>query len=154
MPIGSSIQTWRLSRGHSIEALASKAGLPSSSLEAIEAGDLDPSATMLECLASGLGVPTSWLYADPKHLALLFCDDEVNDSSEAPAGVDPVMERVLLATRYERDLYVLLTTLLQSGDPKLIRAAEVSLRSLVKQSKQAAAPWQSRPPGHFEPPSD
>ncbi|TKS60400.1 MAG: hypothetical protein EWM72_01438 [Nitrospira sp.] len=53
-----------------------------------------------------------------------------------------------------RSLYVLLTALIQAGDPKLLRAAEVSLRSLVKQSRQAAAPWQQRPSGHFEPPSD
>ncbi|MFO0729744.1 MAG: hypothetical protein U0361_01885 [Nitrospiraceae bacterium] len=51
-------------------------------------------------------------------------------------------------------MFVLVTALLQSGDPKLLRAAEVSLRSLVKQAKQATVPWQSRPPGHFEPPSD
>lgn len=33
-------------------------------------------------------------------------------------------------------------------------AAEVNLRSLLKQSRQATVPRQSRPPGHFEPPSD
>ncbi|TLY16734.1 MAG: XRE family transcriptional regulator, partial [Nitrospirae bacterium] len=35
-----------------------------------------------------------------------------------------------------------------------LRAAEVSLQSLVKQSKQTTVPWQTRPPGHFEPPAD
>jgi hypothetical protein len=30
----------------------------------------------------------------------------------------------------------------------------VNLRSLVKQAKQATIPWQNRPSGHFEPPSD
>jgi len=68
--------------------------------------------------------------------------------------VDPVMERILLGAHQERELYVLLTVLLQSGEPKLVKAAEASLRSLVKQSRQASVPWQSRPPGHFEPPSD
>jgi hypothetical protein len=54
----------------------------------------------------------------------------------------------------DRSLYVLLTALMQAGDPKLLRAAEVSLRSLVKQARQATVPWQQHPPGHFEPPSD
>jgi transcriptional regulator with XRE-family HTH domain len=155
MAIGSHIQAWRLSRGHSIEAFAAKAGLPSKSLEAIESGDLDPSATILESLASALRVPPSWLYGDPKHFDLLFEDGDAEEKVETlPAGIDPITEHLLLASGHARDLYVLLTALLQSGDPKLIRAAEVSLRSLVKQSKQATVPWQSRPPGHFEPPSD
>ena len=54
----------------------------------------------------------------------------------------------------DRSLYVLLTALMQAGDPKLLRAAEMSLRSLVKQSRQATVPWQQRPSGHFEPPND
>jgi len=65
-----------------------------------------------------------------------------------------VTERVLRGARHERELYVLLTALLQSGDPKLLLAAETSLRSLVKQARRPTIPWQSRPSGHFEPPSD
>lgn len=154
MAIGTNIQAWRISRKTSVEALATTAGLSSLSLEAIESGDLDPSATTLESLASALGIPPSWLYGDPKHFNLLFMDGDEREDASHPTGIDPVTERVLLASRHARDLYVLLTALLQSGDPKLIRAAEASLRSLVKQSKQATVPWQSRSPGHFEPPSD
>ena len=96
-----------------------------------------------------------WLFINPSELDLLCKeDDEEPLSISALTGADPVLERILLAAGHDRTLYVLLTALLQSGDPKLLRAAEVSLGSLVKQSKQATVPWQSRPPGHFEPPSD
>ena len=155
MAIGCNVQAWRLYRKQSVETLAAKAGVPSSSLEAIESGELDPTVSTLEALAAALGVPPSWLHSDPKHLDLLMADPDGGASEPLPTeSVDPVTERVLLGTRQERGLYVLLTALLQSGDAKLLRAAEVSLQSLVKQSKQATVPWQTRPPGHFEPPSD
>lgn len=155
MSIGLNIQSWRVSRGHSLSALAARAGLPVDSLEAIEAGQTDPSLSIMEAVATALGVPPSWLHGDPKQLQLLT-DDPDGDESESPPldTTDPVIERILIAAHHERELYVLLTRLLQAGDPKLIRAAEVSLRSLVKQAKQATVPWMSRPPGHFEPPSD
>jgi transcriptional regulator with XRE-family HTH domain len=155
MPIGSNIQAWRVSRGHSVTALAAKAGLPVDVLEAIETGQLDPPLSVMEAVATALGIPPSWLYSDPKHLALLTADPDGDESDlPSPDTADPVIERILIAAQQERELYVLLTRLLHAGDPKLIRAAEVSLRSLVKQAKQATVPWQSRPPGHFEPPSD
>lgn len=154
MSLGAAIQAWRLSRNRSVESLAELAGLPVSSIEAIEAGETDPSASTLERLAGALGVPVSWLYGDPKHLEWLAGADD-DDQEPVPSGSpDPVLERILLASRHDRGLYTLLTVVLLSGDPKLIRAAEMSLRSLAKQSKQATVPWQSRPPGHFEPPSD
>ena len=136
-------------------ALATKAGLPVDSLESIETGQADLTISVMEAVASALGVPPSWLHGDPKHLELLTADPD-GETSDSPSldTVDPVIERILIAAHYERELYVLLTRLLQAGDPKLIRAAEVSLRSLVKQAKQATVPWGSRPPGHFEPPSD
>jgi len=96
----------------------------------------------------------SWLYGDPKHLEWLINGDGDDPEPALNDSLDPVLERILLAARHDRGLYALLTAVLQGGDPKLIRAAEVSLRSLAKQSKQATVPWQSRPPGHFEPPSD
>jgi transcriptional regulator with XRE-family HTH domain len=137
-----------------VESLAEHAGLPVSGLEAIESGEADPPASTLERLAGALGVPVSWLYGDPQHLAWL-ADADGDEAEPAPAGSpDPVMERILRADRHDRGLYTLLTVVLQGGDPKLIRAAEMSLRSLAKQCKQATVPWQSRPPGHFEPPSD
>jgi transcriptional regulator with XRE-family HTH domain len=155
MPIGLNIQAWRVSRRHSLMALATKAGLPVESLESIEAGQADPSLSVMEAVASALGVPPSWLHGDPKHLELLTADSD-GDAADSPSldSIDPVIERILIAAQHERELYVLLTRLLQADDPKLIRAAEVSLRSLVKQAKQATVPWQSRQPGHFEPPSD
>jgi transcriptional regulator with XRE-family HTH domain len=155
MPIGTQIQAWRLSRKQSLQTLADKAGLSAPSLEAIESGEADPSASTMDRLAEALGIPTSWLFCDPKHVTLLTTDGDGEALTPAPAGsVDPVIERIVLGTHEARELYVLLTALLQSGEPKLIRAAEASLRSLVKQSRQATVPWQSRPPGHFEPPSD
>lgn len=154
MSLGATIQAWRLSRGRSVESLAEHAGLSVPSIEAIESGEADPPASTLERLAKALGVPVSWLYGDPKHLEWLTGADG-DDPEPAPGGsLDPVIERILLASRHDRGLYALLTAVLQGGDPKLIRAAEMSLRSLAKQSKQATVPWQSRPPGHFEPPSD
>ncbi len=155
MAIGSTIQAWRLSRQQSVSSLAAEAGLPAESLEAIECGDLDPTASTLEALARAMGIPPSWLYGDPRHLTLLTTDSDGEEVlPPAKDSVDPVIEQVLRGSRRERELYVLLTILLQGGEPKLLRAAEASLRSLVKQSRRATIPWQSRSPGHFEPPSD
>jgi len=153
MSLASNIQEWRLSKRQSVTAVAGKAGLTTEALEAIEAGDLDPSASMLEALASALGVPAAWLHGDPKHMELLIEGDGDGETTQSE-NVDPVTERVLLGSREERELYVLLTSILMSGDPKLRLAVEASLRSLAKQAKQPTVPWQSRPPGHFEPPSD
>ena len=153
MSIASNIQAWRLSKKQSVAAVAERAGMKADSLEAIEAGELDPPASTLETLAAAIGVPVSWLYGDPEHLERLLDADERADSVRAGA-VDPVTERVLLGSREEYELYVLLTSILLSGDPKLRLAVEASLRSLAKQAKQPTVPWQSRPPGHFEPPSD
>ena len=153
MSIASNIQAWRLSKRQPVTALAEKAGLPVESLEAIEAGELDPSASTLETLASAIGVPVAWLYGDPEHLERLLDADERAESVQA-GRVDPVTERVLLGSREEHELYVLLTSILMSGEPKLRLAIEASLRSLAKQAKQPTVPWQSRPSGHFEPPSD
>lgn len=155
MPVGPNIQAWRLSCGQSVEALAAKAGMPPSSLDAIESGELDPTVSTLEALAAALGIPPSWLHSNPKDLDLVTADPDGDASEPLPTeSVDPVTERILLGTWQERGLYVLLTALLQRGDPKLLRAAEINLQSLVKQAKHATVPWQTRPLGHFEPPSD
>lgn len=155
MPIGTNIGGWRRSRGLSLAALASETGLDSSHLEAIESGETDPAASTLDAIASALRIPTSWLYGNPRQLEVLLTDSD-GDPVAAPVegAVDPVLQQVLEATRQRRDLYVLLTAVLQSGDPKLLLAAEASLKSLAKQARQASVPWQSRPSGHFEPPSD
>ncbi|MEY4529060.1 MAG: hypothetical protein RL768_2779 [Nitrospirota bacterium] len=153
MPIGALIQAWRLSRNQSIDALSKSAGISSAQLEEIETDRTDPSAATIESLAAALRVPPSWLFDTPKSFDCLF-----NESGDAepppPERTDPVTERILTGSRLDRSLFVMLTALMQAGDPKLLRAAEMSLRSLVKQSRQATVPWQQRPPGHFEPPSD
>ena len=153
--VGTFIRAWRISQKCSEQALAERAGIAASVLEALESEQADPQGSTLEALAGALKIPLPWLFIHPTDLDLLCKDD---DEEPAPlstlTGADPVLERILVAAGHDRSLYVLLTALMQSGDPKLLRAAEVSLRSLVKQSKQATVPWQSRPPGHFEPPSD
>ena len=155
MGLGENIQAWRLTRGCTIETLCADASLSTTMLNDIESGELDPPASTVERLGSALGVPTAWLYYHPKEFDLLLRDPDSDGEAEPPPDVpDPITERILSAARAHRELYVLLTALLEKGDEKQIRAAELSLRSLLKQARQAAVPWQSRPPGHFEPPSD
>jgi len=153
MPIGSIIQAWRLSRKQSVESLSNSAGISADQLEAIETNQADPPAATIEALASALRIPPSWLFDVPQSFECLFNESE-DSADPTPSGADPVTDRILAGSRMDRSLYVLLTALMQAGDPKLLRAAEMSLRSLVKQSRQATVPWQQRPPGHFEPPSD
>ncbi len=153
MAVGTLIQAWRLSRGRSVDDLASDAGMSASLLEGIESEEIDPSASTLERLAGALKIPVAWLFGHPKDFQHLF-DESDGGQDPVPASPDPVTERILTGSSMDRSLYVLLTALLQSAEPKLLRAAEMSLRSLVKQSKQATVPWQNRPSGHFEPPSD
>jgi transcriptional regulator with XRE-family HTH domain len=153
MAIGPQIQAWRLSRGLSSEFLAAEAGLSLQALEDIEAESFDPSIGTLEKLAAAMKIPVAWLFAHPQAFQLLFQEPDQADD-QTPDAPDPVMERIMAGSRMDRSLYVLLTALIQSGEPKLLRAAEMSLKSLVKQSKQSTIPWQNRPSGHFEPPSD
>jgi transcriptional regulator with XRE-family HTH domain len=153
MAIGSQIQAWRLSHGISVGYLAKEANLSPHTLEEIEAEEIDPSSAVLESLAAALKIPAAWLFTHPSAFQLLFQEPGEPDSLP-PDGPDPVTERILSGSRMDRALYVMLTALIQSGEPKLLRAAEMSLKSLVKQSKQSTIPWQNRPSGHFEPPSD
>lgn len=152
MSIGLFIQSWRLSRNQSVESLSEAAGISTPLLEQIEADQTDPAIGTIEALASALRIPPSWLFDNPRSFESLFADSE--DDEPDRSQIDPVTDRILAGSQTDRSLYVLLTTLLQAGDPKLLRAAEMSLRSLVKQSRQATVPWQQRPSGHFEPPSD
>ncbi len=153
MAIGQQILAWRISRGHSVNDLATESHLPVHTLEEIEADTLDPSASLLETLAAALKIPPAWLFSHPTAFRTLF-DNPEEDDNPPPTGPDPVTERILAGSQMDRSLYVLLTAIMQSGEPKLLRAAEVNLRSLVKQAKQATIPWQNRPSGHFEPPND
>jgi transcriptional regulator with XRE-family HTH domain len=153
MALGQQIQAWRISRGHSVDDLAAESGILPHRLEEIEAEEVDPTASILEALAAAMKIPPAWLFSHPTLFRTLFDDPEDAENS-IPAGPDPVTERVLAGSRMDRSLYVLLTAIVQSGEPKLLRAAEVNLRSLVKQAKQSTVPWQNRPSGHFEPPND
>jgi transcriptional regulator with XRE-family HTH domain len=153
MAIGPQIQAWRLSRGLSLEYVAAETGLALQTLADIEAESFDPSIGTLEKLAGVMKIPVAWLFAHPNAFQILFHEPDEPDD-QPPNGPDPVTERILTSTKMDRSLYVMLTALIQSGEPKLLRAAEMSLKSLVKQSKQSTIPWQNRPSGHFEPPSD
>ena len=155
MPINEHIQAWRRARGNSVTALAKKSGVSLTDIEAIEAGEIDPPVSVLEALAAGLSIPPGWLYSTPTAVKRVLEDpDEENDDWLKVDSPDPLLERMIWANQDQRELFALLTALLQSGEPKLLRAAEVNLRSLVKQAKTATVPWQKRIPGHFEPPSD
>jgi transcriptional regulator with XRE-family HTH domain len=150
MAVAQQIEAWRISRGYSVDDLAAELHLQPHLLEEIEAGEVDPSASMLEALAGALKIPPAWLFSHPTSFHILF-DEPAENTSSSP---DPIIERILAGSQMDRSLYVLLTAIMQSGEPKLLRAVEVNLRSLVKQAKQSAIPWQNRPSGHFEPPSD
>lgn len=153
--VGTFIRAWRLSQKCSESALAELAGISLGLLQDLESGESDPQVSVIEALAAALKIPLPWVFILPSDVELLCKDDDDEPLAlSSLTGTDPVLEKILLASGQDRSMYVLLTALLQSGDPKLLRAAEVSLRSLVKQSKQATVPWLSRPPGHFEPPSD
>ena len=150
-----SLQAWRKARQYSILKLAAESGVDGSIIEAIETGEKDPAVSTVEALARALAIPPSWLYSSPQALDLLLGDPDEEDSLYPDLdSPDPVTEQILRGSRAERDLYVLLTALLRHGEPKLLRAAEVNLRSLLKQAKTMTVPWQTRPSGHFEPPSD
>jgi transcriptional regulator with XRE-family HTH domain len=151
MSIGTFIQAWRVSKKQSLESLSDAAGVTPQLLEQIENCQIDPSIGTIEALAAALHVPASWLFDMPESFDALF---EESEEDPPPRKIDPVTDRILTGSRMDRSLYVLLTALMQCGDPKLLRAAEMSLRSLVKQSRQATVPWQQRPSGHFEPPND
>ena len=153
MSIGLFIQGWRLYKNRSIKSLSDATSISTALLEQIEADQTDPTTAMIEALASALGIPPSWLFDNPRSFEYLFTDSTESEEPDR-SQLDPVTDRILAGSHADRSLYVLLTTLIQAGDPKLLRAAEMSLRSLVKQSQQATVPWQQRPSGHFEPPSD
>ena len=153
MPIGSQIQAWRLSKNHSLASLSDISGISAALLEQMEADQIDPSAATIQTLARALHIPASWLFENPQSFTYLFAGSDEGEEAYT-SQPDPVTERILAASQIDRLLYVLVTTLLQAGDPKLLRAAEVSLRSLIKQSRLTTVPWQQRPSGHFEPPND
>ncbi len=152
------LQAWRTYQHLTVDALAEKAGMSATLIADIESGLNDPSAATLARLSTAMGISPSWLYGHPQDLQTLLrtADEDEAESMLATslARIDPIIERMVKSAQRDRSLYALVTALMQSGDERLLRAAEVSLRSLVKQLKPADVPWASRQPGHFEPPSD
>ena len=127
MSIGLFIQSWRLYKNQSIESLSDAAGVPNALLEQIESDQTDPTTGTIEALASALRIPPSWLFNRPRSFEYLFTDSEEGEELDT-SQIDPVTDRILAGSHTDRSLYVLLTTLIQAGDPKLLRAAEMSLR--------------------------
>jgi transcriptional regulator with XRE-family HTH domain len=147
--LGERIAAWRMARRLAPDDVAKRAVIALTRLSAIERGEEEASGSEIEALASSLGIPPGWLYDDPKQFLAL-----VESDGESCIESDPVTARMLAAAGAERALFTLLAQLVWAGEPRLVRAAEVSLRSLVKQIPRTTVPWETRPPGHFEPPSD
>ena len=125
------------------------------SLQDFQKGEWDAPLSVITAIAQSLDVPVSWLHSDPRTIQRLWNDPD-EDHPEFPdtSSSDPIFQRMIQASREYQDIFILLTSILHHGDPKLIRAAQVSLQSLLKQARPTTVPWGSRPPGHFEPPSD
>ncbi|MCI0527071.1 MAG: helix-turn-helix transcriptional regulator [Nitrospira sp.] len=151
MSLGSHIQRWRIKRRLSMAEVEKGASMAPGSLESLEAGEMDPTASTLSAIAQVLGIPVSWFYGDPDHLETLMQDET---EAELSHSVDPVTERILRAKRQGRELFFLLSALIEHGDPRLLMAAETNLRSLVKETHRSPIPWANRQPGNFDPPSD
>ncbi|MDH5426837.1 MAG: helix-turn-helix domain-containing protein [Nitrospirota bacterium] len=155
MKQGLYLQQWCRYRQVSLAQISVQTGIEVASLQSIHNGSLDPSLSLLETIAHALTIPTSWLHHDPEVIQKLWNDAD-EDEPELPKahGVDPMFERMIQVRHEHPELFVLLTKLVHHGDPKLIRAAQVNLQSLSKQIRATTLPWGTRPPGHFEPPSD
>jgi transcriptional regulator with XRE-family HTH domain len=149
------LDQWCRFRGMTLNELAEQSRVPINTLQSMQSGALDVPLSLLENLAGHLNIPTAWLHYDPGVIQRLWNDpDEDNPELPDPASSDPLFQRIFQVSRANQDLFLLLTNILHHGDPKLIRSAQVSLQSLWKQARPTTVPWGSRPPGHFEPPSD
>ena len=155
MPQELYLQPWCQYRQLPLSKLAQQSAIDLSTLQGVQNGSMDPTVSLLATLARHLQIPISWLHYHPLTIQRLWNDLD-DDQPELPTGhdIDPIFERMIQARRDYPDLFVLLTNLIHHDDPKLIRAAHVNLQSLSKQIRATTVPWGSRPPGHFEPPSD
>lgn len=155
MSIHQHLGQWCQTRGISLADLSQQTGVPLTNLQDFQKGNWDPPLSTMTLIAQSLNVPESWLHNDPRTLLRIWNDpDEDNPELPDTSSPHPLFERIIQTSRDHQDLFVLLTSLLHHGDPKLIRAAQVNLQSLVKQVRPTTVPWGSRPPGHFEPPND
>jgi len=155
MSMDQHLNQWCEAKGLSLDDLSRQTGVPLRNLQDFQQGEWDPPLSVITAIAQSLEIPISWLHSDPRTIQRLWNDPD-DDHPNLPTGSspDPLFQRMTQLTRDYQDLYVLLTSLLHHGDPKLIRAAQVSLQSLLKQARPTTLPWGSRPPGHFEPPND
>jgi hypothetical protein len=78
-----------------------------------------------------------------------------------PNPIDPIdtiieqlREQLKQAAPRDRELVAMLAALIEHGDEKYLRAVEMNLRSLMKETRRSPIPWENRQPGNFEPPSD
>jgi len=155
MSRGYCLDQWCQIRGMPLSELAEKTGVRIEMLQSVQNGALDASISLFETIAEQLGIPTAWLHYDPRVIQRLWNDaDEDNPELPEASSTDPIFQRIIQASREYQDIFILLTSILHHGDPKLIRAAQVNLQSLLKQARPTTVPWGSRRPGHFEPPSD
>ena len=149
------LHTWCQIRELSLDELSDQTGISKAILQSIQAGETDPTLSVLEKISIGLNIPISWLHHSPQTIQRLWNDqDEDHPSLPDRPSADPLFERIFQLSREHQEIFTLLTNLLHYGDPKLIRAAQVNLQSLFKQARNTTVPWGSRPPGHFEPPSE
>lgn len=155
MSIQEHLSHWCQTRGLSLADLSQQTGVALTKLQDFQNGAWDPPLSTMTLIAQSLNVPESWLHNDPRTFLRIWNDpDEDNPEFPDTSSPDPLFQRIIQTSRDHQDLFVLLTSLLHHGDPKLIRAAQVNLQSLVKQVRPTTVPWGSRPPGHFEPPND
>lgn len=157
MSIHQHLSQWCQTRGLSLADISQETGVALNSLQDFQKGTWDPPLSVITSIAQSLNVPESWLHSDPRTLLRLWNDSDEEDPalpSASSSSADPLFQRIIQTARDYQDLFVLLTSLLHHGDPKLIRAAQVSLQSLLKQARPTTVPWGSRPSGHFEPPND
>ncbi len=149
------LNSWCQNKGLSLAELSQKTGVALTNLQNFQKGEWDAPLSAITAIAQSLDVPVAWLHSDPGTIRRLWNDpDEDNPEFPDISSSDPIFQRIFEVSREYQDIFVMLTSLLHHGDPKLIRAAQVSLQSLLKQARPTTVPWGSRPPGHFEPPSD
>lgn len=146
---------WCQIQGFSLATLSEKTGIPKDSLQDIQDGTMDPPLSAMNAISKELNIPPAWLHYPPQTILRLWNDHE-DESPTLPGhqSPDPLFERIFQVSREHQEVFALLTNLIHYGDPKLIRAAQVNLQSLFKQARNTSVPWGSRPPGHFEPPSE
>jgi transcriptional regulator with XRE-family HTH domain len=155
MSLGRHIHQWCQVRGITLSELAEKTATESHILQSLQSDPSDISVSVLDTIAGHLHIPTAWLHYDPHVIQQLWNDPDEDNPELPPASAsDPLFHRIFQTSREYQDIFVTLTSLLHHGDHKLIRAAHVSLQSLLKQARPTTVPWGSRPPGHFEPPSE